>query len=249
MASKSGSGIEARVGCSGFSYKHWRGGVFYPAGTATARELAYYASQFDTVELNNPFYHLPPRSTFVKWAQGTPENFEFAVKASRYTTHLKRLHDAGEALATLLENANGLRRKLGPILFQFPARWELHLERLREFLPLLPRTPDFVFEFRHASWFQPPVYRALEHAGAGLCLAVSPVLPEPPLVVTSGCVYLRMHAGRGREGNFERHELRRWADRLKRLAGAERRAYAYFNNDWQGFAPRNAHEFRALLMS
>ncbi len=236
-----------RVGCSGFVYKHWRGGVFYPDKWPARRELEYYAAQFDTVELNNPFYHLPPRSTFEKWAAGTPDGFLFAVKASRFITHLKRLRDAGPALETFLENARGLGRKLGPILFQFPARWELHLERLEEFLPLLPARLSFAFEFRHASWFQPPVYRALERAGAGLCLPVSPALPEPPQAATSPLVYLRMHAGRGRDGNFEPGELRLWSRRLRELLSPSSRGFVYFNNDWQGFAPKNAHRFRELL--
>ena len=246
QAAWSGGG-KVRVGCSGFVYKHWRGGVFYPEKWPVRRELEFYATQFETVELNNPFYHLPPRSTFEKWKAGTPAGFDFAVKASRLITHLKRLHDCGEALDLFLDHAAGLGRKLGPILFQFPARWDLHLDRLRAFLPLLPRRLSFAFEFRHASWFQPEVYRALEHAGAGLCLPVSPALPEPPLVATSPLIYLRLHAGHGRDGNFEDDELRLWARRMHGLMRQAQQGYAFFNNDWQGLAPRNARTFRHML--
>lgn len=234
------------IGTSGFSYPHWRHGVFYPEHWPASRELEFYAGAFATVELNNPFYRLPSTAAFARWRQVTPPNFCFSVKASRYITHVKRLHAAAPALRLFLARAGRLGPKLGPVLFQFPAAWRLNLERLEEFLPRLPRQRQFAFEFRHPSWFVPAVADRLRNYGAAWCHAVHPDLPPPLEVVTAPFTYIRFHAGRGEGGNFTAAELRPWARRIAGYARAGVAVYAYFNNDWRGFALADARQLLAF---
>lgn len=235
------------IGTSGFCYPHWRKGVFYPVGWPQSRELEFYAQRFATVELNNPFYRLPAPETYDQWRERVPRGFCFAVKASRFITHIKRLHEVGPPLKTFMAGARHLRSKLGPVLFQFPSQWSLNLDRLAAFLPLLPARRRFAFEFRHASWFASPVYELLRRHRAALCLAVRPDLPPAPDVTTAPFTYIRFHSGTGNGGRFTLAELRPWASRIRRFTRAGIAVYAYFNNDWQGFALANARELRQLL--
>lgn len=133
------SGRTIHVGCSGWQYTHWRGD-FYPAELPTSRWFAQYALTFDTVEINNSFYRLPPAETFAKWREQAPPHFLYAVKASRFLTHMKKLKDPADPLARFFENAKELGSRLGPILYQLPPRWPLNLERFETFLRALPRT-------------------------------------------------------------------------------------------------------------
>jgi uncharacterized protein YecE (DUF72 family) len=231
-----GMDVHIRVGTSGFVYRHWRQGVFYPAGLAAKRELEYYAQQFDTVELNNPLYRLPARAIFAGWSALTPPDFDFTVKVPRVITHYKKLLDCQSQLLQFWEHAQGLGEKFRLALFQFPPGWSYDAERLAGFLRIMPGVPPSVFEFRHVSWQRDDVYRLLDGAGASLCAAVHPNLPLPAPVMTGGWVYLRLHAGGGRDGNFTEAELRHWEQWLqKRLApAAQSQARVYFNNDWQG---------------
>ena len=233
------------VGTSGFSYKHWRGGVFYPQGLPVSQEFAFYNRNFATVELNNPFYRLPSREQFVRWRRSAAPGFLFAVKASRYITHNKKLLDPEPSLALLAERLEGLGPKLGPVLFQLPASFKPNLERLQAFLAAVPRRWRVAMEFRHPGWFTPEVYAVLQRRSAALCWAVSPQSPEPARVRTAKFVYLRMHGGQAQGANFGNAELRKWARRLTAEQAVE--AFVYFNNDWEGFAPANALAFRALL--
>ncbi len=167
------------IGTSGFVYRHWQKGVFYPADLPARQELEYYARQFDSVELNNPFYRLPARGIFERWAARVPARFRIAVKAPRVITHYKKLLHCEAQPEKYWEQASGLGDQFGVTLFQFPASWDKDAERLREFLVRLPRKPKSVFEFRHASWMKEEVYKLLDHAGAGFCTAVHPGLPLP----------------------------------------------------------------------
>jgi uncharacterized protein YecE (DUF72 family) len=234
------------VGTSGFSYRHWRKGVFYPDGVPQAKELEYFAGEFRTVELNSPFYHLPSETTFAQWKRRTPRDFVFAVKASRFITHVKQLRGCEEPLTTLVMRARKLGGKLGPLLFQLPPSLELDLDRLSSFLRLLPKARRVVFEFRHESWFRDPVYALLEKQRVALCLAVGGRSASEP-VVTAPFVYLRMHYGAGKDGNFTKRQLVSWAERLERWLAEGLDAYAYFNNDWGGLAVKNARALRDLL--
>src|SRR5882757_3732740 len=146
------------IGTSGYVYRHWRGGVFYPAGLRHPDELEFYAREFTTVELNNSFYRLPTLEAFKSWRRRTPDDFLFAVKASRFITHMKRLKDCGDSIKLLFERVKGLGPKLGPILFQMPPKSNPNIERLAEFLGLLPRRHEYVFEFRNEKWFQEEIF-------------------------------------------------------------------------------------------
>src|SRR5438067_7252988 len=162
-ASSASAGPALRIGTSGWVYKHWSG-IFYPPKLAGEKQLPFYAERFDTVEVNFSFYRLPERSVFETWRRQTPEGFLFAVKGSRYLTHMKKLKEPEEPLSRLMGRASGLGEKLGPILFQFPHTWSVHVERLESFLQALQTYPGqrFAFEFRHSSWLTPRVYELLE---------------------------------------------------------------------------------------
>jgi uncharacterized protein YecE (DUF72 family) len=233
-----------RIGCSGWSYEHWRG-LLYPETGSSARWLALYAESFDTVEVNATFYRLPPSSTVTGWATRTPPGFCFAVKGSRYLTHVKRLREMSAGVARLEDRIAPLResRKLGPILWQLPPTFKRDDSRLAEALAALP-DGRHAFEFRHASWFDDDVYALL--GGHGVALVVADRAPGPPTpwVDTTDWSYLRFHSGRGRNGNYSARELGLWAERI-----AERwqEGYVYFNNDWHGYAFRNALALRARL--
>jgi len=237
---------QARIGCSGWNYSHWRG-IFYPPSLPTSRWLEFYAQNFDTVEVNATFYRLPTHKAAEAWARATPDDFVFAVKASRYLTHVKRLRDVGEHVPRLLEPLDPLAEagKLGPILWQLPESFHRDDERLAETLAALPRMRH-CFEFRHASWFVPEVEELLRDHGAALVIADHPARGFQTRALTAEWTYLRFHQGRAADGAYGRGALRAWADRL----GTWRQVgdvYAYFNDDWAGHAVEEALYLRGLL--
>ncbi|HET6171898.1 MAG TPA: DUF72 domain-containing protein [Gaiellales bacterium] len=239
----------ARIGCSGWNYDDWRDGAFYPPRCPARRWLALYAERFDTVELNATFYRLPRRSAAERWAQETPEGFTFAVKVSRYVTHVKRLQEAGRHLDLLLERIEPLvcARKLGPLLWQLPPTFKRDDARLSAALAELPRGFRHAIEFRHESWFAPEVMDMLRAHDFALVIADRPEIRSfQTRELTSDFVYVRFHHGRGRRGNYSHSELREWAQGIRRWAG-DRQVYAYFNNDWEAFAPANAATLARLL--
>ena len=245
----SGAPLSARIGCSGWNYDHWREGAFYPPRCPASRWLAFYAERFDTVELNATFYRLPRHSAAERWVRETPERFTFAVKVSRYVTHVKRLQDAGRHLDLLLERIDPLvrARKLGPLLWQLPPTFKRNDERLAAALGQLPRSFRHAIEFRHESWFAPDVMDLLRAHDAALVIADRPEIHSfQTHTLTSDFVYLRFHHGHGRRGNYSRSELGAWASRVRGWA-ADRQVYAYFNNDWEAFAPDNAATLARLL--
>jgi uncharacterized protein YecE (DUF72 family) len=227
----------AWIGTSGWSYTHWER-TFYPDRTKQpAREhLAFYARHFPTVEINYSYYRLPERKTFENWRLAAPEGFLFAVKASRYLTHMKRLKDPDEPLQRLLSNASGLGEKFGPVLFQFPRRWAVDLSRLTEFLDALRAHPlhRYAFEFRHQSWLAEEVYERLRSSNTALCLPIGWGIPLD-VQLTADWSYLRFHGGRASIA-FEDDELAPWAERIRRWRDQGLDSYSYFNNDslWQG---------------
>src|SRR5688500_15427987 len=163
------STVSCRIGCSGWQYKHWRDD-FYPAGLPQTRWLEHYASRFDTVEINNTFYRLPEATTFSAWRARAPENFVYAVKASRFLTHMKKLKDPQEPLKLLFSRARRLGRTLGPVLYQLPPRWPLNLERFEVFLRSLPKSYRHVIEFREPSWYSAEAFALMQRHGVSLCL-------------------------------------------------------------------------------
>lgn len=237
---------DVRIGTSGYVYPHWRKGVFYPAGLPARQELAYYAARFRTVELNNPFYRLPTPPMFTRWRDSTPEGFDFAVKASRYITHIKRLRDVSAEIALFLDRAIELGPKLGPVLFQLPPTQQIDLPRLREFLTLLTTDHRWVVEFRHQSWYMGETYQTLAEHGVALCIPVGGSV-QPDRVTTASFTYIRMHRGQEQEGGFTRGELKTWAAQVRAVESAGKDVYLYFNNDWKGFAIRDALRLEELL--
>ena len=225
-----------RIGCSGWNYASWKE-PFY--GGRPAREwLELYARHFDTVEINNTFYRLPKKQSVAVWERTAPPGFCFAVKVSRYITHIKRLRDLGEPVERFRACIEPLRKQ-GPFLWQLPPNFPRDDERLRSTLESLPRDERHAFEFRHDSWFTAETYELLRAHGAAL------VLTGDREVFTAPWTYVRFHHGvRGRRGNYSESELREWANRIR---GWDVDVYAYFNNDWEAFAPRNASRLRELL--
>jgi uncharacterized protein YecE (DUF72 family) len=243
-----GASGRLRVGCSGWQYRHWRGD-FYPRDLPQSRWLDHYATVFDTVEVNNSFYRLPERETFETWKKRTPAGFLFALKASRYLTHMKKLKDPEEPISRFFERANGLGRKLGPVLYQLPPRWPRDLERLEAFLRLLPKRRLHVFEFRDPSWYGEETERLLGRAGAALCLHDMRG-SESPRRFVSPFVYVRFHgSGAKYGGRYPDHVIGDWAAMLARELERRRNVYAYFNNDWEGHAPRDAVRLREAIAS
>ena len=241
---------QAWVGTSGWSYKHWEK-VFYPDKLPANEHLGFYARHFPTVEINYSYYQLPPRSTFENWRKASPEGFVFAVKGSRYLTHMKKLKDPDEPLQRLLHNAGGLGPKLGPLLFQFPRRWKLNLLRLQEFFEALAHHPRrrYAFEFRHQSWLAPEVFGLLHQHNAALCLPVGWNIPLD-VQVPADWTYIRFHGG-AHSIAFTDAELRPWAERIRHWRDDGVDSYSYFNNDTleHGRAPAidNARRLRELF--
>jgi uncharacterized protein YecE (DUF72 family) len=234
---------ELRVGTSGWHYAHWKD-IFYPPEVKPADWLGFYARAFDTVEINNSFYRLPSRQVFEAWARTAPPGFVFAVKASRYITHRKKLKDPEQSLERLMENAAGLGKKLGVILFQLPPRWNSNPERLQGFIEALPRRHRYAFEFRDPSWLNEDVYRILSLSNCALCIADSHDRPGVR-VLTADFSFFRFHGGR-LAGKYSRAELKDWASFAREVLDGGRDLYAYFNNDTHGFAVENARLFRRL---
>jgi uncharacterized protein YecE (DUF72 family) len=236
-----------RLGCSGWSYDHWREPVY--GGAPPRTWLAQYAERFDTVEINSTFYRLPRRSAVAAWADATPDGFCFAVKVSRYTTHIRRLRDAGAGLERLLERIGPLvdAGKLGPLLWQLPPTFARDDHRLAAALAELPGDLRHAFEFRHPSWFAPAVLDILRGHDAALVVGDHPERPFQTVARAGRWSYVRFHHGRrGRRGNYSRRELEAWARRMRTWSRAGD-VYAYFNNDWEAFAVKNAEQLERLL--
>ena len=241
-----GSQAAARVGCSGWQYKHWRGS-FYPGGLPVSRWFEHYATVFDTVEVNNSFYRLPEAATFQSWAERAPIRFLFAVKASRFLTHMKKLKDPESPLERFFDRVRRLGRHLGPVLYQLPPGWKLDVSRLEHFLHVLPRDARHVIEFRDSSWYDARALELLDRYGVALCLhdmRGSATYRER----VGPFVYVRFHGVAGTySGSYSNQRLRSWAAWLadQRDSGCD--VHAYFNNDTGGHAPRNALTLRRYL--
>ncbi len=230
----------ALIGCSGWNYRDWRG-TFYPERAPQRRWLEIYAERFETVEVNNTFYRLPRREAVEGWTRQTPDDFTFAVKASRYLTHITRLTDLGEGIRRFYEPLEPMMDagKLGPVLWQLPANFHRDDGRLEGWLQALPPGMHTI-EFRHESWFAEPVMAALRAHGVALTIGDHPDRPFQTNEATAAWRFVRFHYGaRGRAGNYSATEIDTWARRISQWR-QETTVYAYFNNDWRGFAPANA---------
>jgi uncharacterized protein YecE (DUF72 family) len=242
---------EARIGTSGWNYKHWWNNEFYPKELKPRDWLSFYIRQFETVEINNSFYRLPSEAAFQNWRMQVPQGFVFAVKASRFLTHIKRLKDADAPLDLFFSRARHLHDRLGPVLFQLPPRFKADLDRLESFLRALKphmrrHHARCAIEVRDPTWLASSVFDLLNEFDVALCFADWKELhvTEP---VTSGFVYVRRHYGSDGGGNYSKKSLDRDVEQIRRWLAAKLDVYMYFNNDMGGHAIRNAKYVREAL--
>ena len=233
------------VGTSGWNYPHWRN-RFYPRELPASGWLAYYARHFPTVEVNSTFYRLPESQTFASWRASARGSFVFAVKASRFITHIKRLRQVRRPVRRLLLRAGRLGRRLGPILFQLPPNAAVDEARLASFLDGLPAGPRYAVEFRHESWHRESVYRMLRRRRVACCISDGARIPLR-VVRTAPFTYVRLHGHQGiGAGRYTGPALRDWARTLRELVRGGS-VYIYFNNDQHGYAVENARQLTDLL--
>jgi uncharacterized protein YecE (DUF72 family) len=237
-----------RVGCSGWSYRDWRGNV-YPEALPARRWFEHYQTLFDTVELNTTFYRLPSPEAVEGWAGAAGPDFLFALKLGAFGSHRKKLRDAATWLPNHLDRAERLGPHLGPTLVQLPPRWKRNVARLDEFFAAAPTTMRWAVELREPSWVHDDVFEVLRRHGAALCL--HDLLPDHPVEFTTDWTYVRFHGPdaivRPYQGRYGTERLRSWAERLGPVLERGDDVHAYFNNDWHGNAVRDAVELRGLL--
>ncbi|MBV8808839.1 MAG: DUF72 domain-containing protein [Acidobacteriaceae bacterium] len=237
---------DIRIGTSGWHYKHWIG-PFYPEKTPASKMLAYYQQQFNTVEVNNSFYHLPKQASLECWRDSTPADFVFAAKGSRFLTHMKKLKDAEQGLQRFLEAIETLRQKLGPILFQLPPQWDVDFERLNTFLRLLPKHHRYSFEFRNATWHIPHIYGLLREHNAAYC-AFHLAGEHSPVEITADFAYVRLHGPGGKyQGSYSERALADWSERISKWKRDLKAVYVYFDNDQAGYAAQDALRLKSLV--
>ena len=242
---RNGPSARLFVGCSGWQYKHWRGD-FYPTDIPQSRWLEHYARHFDTVEINNSFYRLPESGSFLSWRERAPHGFVYAVKASRFLTHMKKLKDPENPLALFFSRASNLGRALGPVLYQLPPRWTVDVERLTTFLRALPKRRQHTIEFREPSWYTAEVFALLERHRVALCLHDMQGSASGQLAI-GPFTYARFHGTARYSGSYSDEALDQWAEWLAARLRAGVPVYAYFNNDVGGHAPRDAVRLREAI--
>ena len=234
------------IGTSGWHYKHWRG-PFYPADLREPDMLRFYVQQFDTVEINNSFYRLPDVTALQNWRDVTPVKFCFAVKASRYLTHMKKLKDPKPGLQKFFRRVEMLGRKLGPILFQLPPGWQCNFDRLASFLTALPRKHRCAFEFRNSSWHNQAIYELLRRHNAAFCVYELAGF-QSPIEITADFAYIRLHGpGGAYQGRYTEKRLGGWAGDIRHWRRRLKDIYVYFDNDLHGYAAHNALELKKML--
>jgi uncharacterized protein YecE (DUF72 family) len=226
------------VGTSGYSYKEWKGS-FYPEDISTDEMLRFYGEHFNTVEINNTFFRMPKPEVLEGWAAEVPKDFKFVLKASRGITHMKRLKNAGDSVAYLLKMIEGMKQRIGALLFQLPPNMKKDVPRLREFLALLPKECRAAFEFRHQSWFEDDVLDALRERNAALCIAEAEDDLDIPFVATADFGYLRL-----RMPDYTDAQLRAWHKRVKDQEWSD--AFVFFKHEDEAKGPKLAKRFMEL---
>jgi uncharacterized protein YecE (DUF72 family) len=234
------------IGTSGWYYEHWDK-IFYQEIPIKER-LSCYAEHFSTVELNTTFYHLPKVDTITHWYDETPKNFIFAVKVSRYVTHIKKLHETQKSINLFIKRIASLKQKLGPILFQLPYSFTRNDDRLEACIAHLPKKHTYVFEFRNNSWLVDDVFDLLRAYNIGFCISdFNKTLT--PLEVTADYAYVRLHGPKGRyRGSYTDEQLRNWACRIKQWHTHKIPVFFFFNNDERGFAVQNAQRLQEIIL-
>ena len=240
-------GAEIRIGTSGYSYKHWAG-RYYPPGLKPSGWLRHYLRDFDTVELNNTFYQLPEPETFDNWRKATPEDFLFAVKGSRFLTHMIKLKDPERGLVNFIPRAQRLRSKLGPILWQLPPGWKVNAERLETFLQILPREHRYTFELRNQTWMTDEIHAILRKYNAAYCIYQIAGY-QSPLEITADWTYVRLHGPTQFKyrGSYSDDQLAEWAERIRKWSRTLKAIYVYFDNDDSAYAVENALTLKRML--
>nr|WP_294782183.1 DUF72 domain-containing protein [uncultured Flavobacterium sp.] len=234
------------IGTSGWSYKHWRG-TFYPEYIKIKDQFSYYVDNFDSVEINNTFYRTPADETFQSWESQVPEDFVYVIKANRFITHMKKLHDPEDSLLIFMEKVKFLENKLGAVLFQLPPFLKVDIPLLEDFLLALSPKNRYVFEFRNSSWYVPEVYQLLEKYNAAFCI-YELAGHLSPVKVTADFVYLRLHGPTSvkYQGSYSDETLSEWADQcLKWLETKD--VFVFFDNDEKGYAAFNALKLKELI--
>lgn len=237
--------MKVYIGCSGWNYKEWRGD-FYPEELPQKKWLEYYASIFNTVEVNNTFYRLPKESTLENWEAQVPADFNFTLKGSRYVTQMKKLKDPEDSLKKFEAVASAMKKKLSCILWQLPPNLHRNDEKLINFCKVVKPENKNVMEFRHDSWFHPEVYEILERFKIHFCSISSPELPED-MIITGGVGYVRFH-GKGKDWYnyyYSKEELKEWHKKIEDSGAKE--VFIYFNNDVDANAPKNAKELQEIF--
>ena len=227
------------VGTSGYSYKEWKGN-FYPEDLPDKQMLHYYGERFKTVEINNTFYRMPKAAMLEGWAADVPADFKFVLKASQRITHFQRLKDAHDNVAYLLNVAESLGPRLGPLLFQLPPNMKKDAPRLKEFLGCIPANHHAAFEFRHQSWFDSEIFDLLREYRAVLCIAEAENDLEIPFESTADWGYLRL-----RRPDYGDAELKAWGDRIQQQKWKD--AYIFFKHEDEGKGPAMAKRFLELI--
>ena len=238
---------DIRIGTSGYHYKHWVG-RYYPAGMKPNEMLQHYLKDFDTVELNNTFYQLPNESTFDGWRKNTPADFLYAVKGSRFITHMIKLKDAERGLVNFMPRAERLRGKLGPILWQLPPGWKVNLERLEEFLSLLPPEHRYTFELRNETWMTDAVLELLKKYNAAFCIYELAGY-HSPIELTADWTYVRLHGPTSfkYQGSYSDAQMEEWAERIRTWSKKLKAIYVYFDNDDSAYAVYNALTLKRMV--
>lgn len=238
---------EIRIGTSGYHYKDWVG-RYYPEGMKSNQMLAHYLRDFDTVELNNTFYQLPNESTFDAWRDNTPRDFLYAVKGSRFITHMIKLKDAQRGLTNFMPRAERLGAKLGPILWQLPPGWKVNVERLEEFLSLLPKKHRYTFELRNETWLTDEVLEVLKKHNAAFCIYELAGY-QSPMEITADWTYVRLHGPTPfkYQGSYSDEQLAEWADRIRGWSRKLKAIYVYFDNDDSAYAVYNAIALKRMV--
>jgi uncharacterized protein YecE (DUF72 family) len=226
------------VGTSGYSYKEWKG-TFYPEDWPEKQMLRFYGERFRSVEINNTFYRMPKASMLEAWANEVPPDFKFVLKAPQRITHLQRLKDAGDSVSFLLKVTEGLKERLGPLLFQLPPNLKKDASRLRDFLQLLPADPRAALEFRHESWFDDEIFGLLRERHVALCIAEAEEGVEVPFVSTADWGYLRL-----RRPDYGDADLTDWLERIRQPAWKS--AFIFFKHEEEGKGPLMARRFLEL---
>jgi uncharacterized protein YecE (DUF72 family) len=236
-----------RIGTSGWTYDDWRG-RFYPTDVPKRNWLSWYSTQFSTTEVNGSFYRTPSLETVRAWRDETPDDFVFAWKASKFITHWKRLSDKSvNSIELMVTRLKALGPKVGPVLFQLPARFRADRERLASFLKRLPKRYKYAFEFRHESWYDMQILETLRSRNVALCLSDHRDAPAP-WEITAGHVYIRGHGPTGRyKGRYREKTLQEWATAIKRWKRRKLTIFCYFDNDQKSAAPKDAGRLEGLL--